>query len=158
MCSLRFENNLLTFEGVRFASISKKTPLSKLSFAFVSLALPLLHENTIWTSCQPPPHSLFLSITIPSFTLLVSLFFTYLSFLLPNFSFSLFSLLPSSWHWQHSAQFTCSWALQRRVRAAHKRVALPKPMSILHMSAFHCFQNSVYCTCASFFAIQTAFS
>ncbi len=42
MCSLRFENNLLTFEGVRFASISKKTPLSKLSFAFVSLALPLL--------------------------------------------------------------------------------------------------------------------
>ncbi len=42
MCSLRFENNLLTIEGVRFASISKKTPLSKLSFAFVSLALPLL--------------------------------------------------------------------------------------------------------------------
>jgi hypothetical protein len=42
MCSLRFENNLLTIEDVRFASISKKTPLSKLSFAFVSLALPLL--------------------------------------------------------------------------------------------------------------------
>jgi hypothetical protein len=42
MCSLRFENNLLTIEGVRFASISKKTPLSKLSLAFVSLALPLL--------------------------------------------------------------------------------------------------------------------
>jgi hypothetical protein len=42
MCSLRFENNLLTIEGVCFASISKKTPLSKLSFAFVSLALPLL--------------------------------------------------------------------------------------------------------------------
>jgi hypothetical protein len=42
MCSLRFENNLLAIEGVRFASISKKTPLSKLSFAFVSLALPLL--------------------------------------------------------------------------------------------------------------------
>ncbi len=42
MCSLRFENNLLTSEGVRFASISKKTPLSKLSFAFVSLTLPLL--------------------------------------------------------------------------------------------------------------------
>ncbi len=42
MCSLRFENNLLSFEGVRFASISKKTLLSKLSFAFVSLALPLL--------------------------------------------------------------------------------------------------------------------
>ena len=37
-----FRNNLLTIEGVRFASISKKTPLSKLSFAFVSLALPLL--------------------------------------------------------------------------------------------------------------------
>jgi hypothetical protein len=45
MCSLRFENNLLTFEGVRFASISKKTPISKLSFAFVSLALPLLMTN-----------------------------------------------------------------------------------------------------------------
>jgi hypothetical protein len=42
MCSLRFENNLLSSEGVRFASISKKTLLSKLSFAFVSLALPLL--------------------------------------------------------------------------------------------------------------------
>jgi hypothetical protein len=42
MCSLRFENNLLTIEGVRFGSISKKTPFSKLSFAFVSLALPLL--------------------------------------------------------------------------------------------------------------------
>ncbi len=37
-----FENNLLTIKGVRFASISKKTLLSKLSFAFVSLALPLL--------------------------------------------------------------------------------------------------------------------
>jgi hypothetical protein len=45
MCSLRFENNLLTIEGVRFASISKKTPISKLSFAFVSLALPLL---SVW--------------------------------------------------------------------------------------------------------------
>jgi hypothetical protein len=43
MCSLRFENNLLTIKGVRFASISKKTPLSKLSFAFVSLALLLLN-------------------------------------------------------------------------------------------------------------------
>jgi hypothetical protein len=42
MCSLRFENNLLTVEDVRCASISKRTPLSKLSFAFVSLALPLL--------------------------------------------------------------------------------------------------------------------
>ncbi len=42
MSSLRFENNLLTVEAVRFASISKKTPLSKLSFAFVLLALPLL--------------------------------------------------------------------------------------------------------------------
>ncbi len=37
MCSLRFENNLLTVEA-----ISKKTPFSKLSFAFVLLALPLL--------------------------------------------------------------------------------------------------------------------
>ncbi len=42
MCSLHFENNLLSIEGVRFASISKKTLLSKLSFAYVSLALPLL--------------------------------------------------------------------------------------------------------------------
>jgi hypothetical protein len=41
MCSLRFKNNLLTIEGVRFASISKKTPLSKLSFAFVSLTTRL---------------------------------------------------------------------------------------------------------------------
>jgi hypothetical protein len=50
MCLLRFENNLLTIEGVRFASISKKTPLSKLSFAFVSLALPLLiPTNTVHT-------------------------------------------------------------------------------------------------------------
>jgi hypothetical protein len=50
MCSLRLENNLLTIEGVRFASISKKTPLSKLLFAFVSLALPLLpmtEEHTV---------------------------------------------------------------------------------------------------------------
>jgi hypothetical protein len=46
MCSLRFENNLLTFEGVRFASISKKTPVSKHSFAFVSLALPLLEGRS----------------------------------------------------------------------------------------------------------------
>jgi hypothetical protein len=45
MCLLCFENNLLTSEGVRFASISKKTPLSKLSFAFVSLALPFLHHG-----------------------------------------------------------------------------------------------------------------
>jgi hypothetical protein len=42
MCSLRFENIFLSSEGVRFSSISKKTQLSKLSFAFVSLALPLL--------------------------------------------------------------------------------------------------------------------
>ncbi len=54
MCSLRFENNLLSSEGVHFASIWKKTLLSKLSFAFVLLALPLLvpgptyfsHNNT----------------------------------------------------------------------------------------------------------------
>ncbi len=52
MCSLRFENNLLTVEGVRFASISKKTPLLKLSFAFVSLALPLL-----FTSCSGGAYS-----------------------------------------------------------------------------------------------------
>jgi hypothetical protein len=48
MCSLRFENNFLTVEGVRFASIWKKTPLSKLSFAFVSLALPLLITSYIF--------------------------------------------------------------------------------------------------------------
>jgi hypothetical protein len=42
MCSLPFENNLLTIEGVHFALILKKTPLSKLLFAFVSVALPLL--------------------------------------------------------------------------------------------------------------------
>jgi hypothetical protein len=51
MCSLRLENNLLTIAGVRFVSISKKTPLSKPSFAFVSLALPLLvipmHHNLV---------------------------------------------------------------------------------------------------------------
>ncbi len=50
MCSLRFEDNVLTIEGVRFASISKKTPLSKLSFAFVSLALLLLDNNTAVSS------------------------------------------------------------------------------------------------------------
>ncbi len=50
MCSLRFENNLLSSEDVRFASISKKTLLSKLSFAFVSLALPLLLVITWYTS------------------------------------------------------------------------------------------------------------
>ncbi len=37
---------MLIIEGVPFASISKKTPLSKLSFAFVSLALPLLVHIT----------------------------------------------------------------------------------------------------------------
>jgi hypothetical protein len=46
MCSLRLENNVLTIEGVRFASIWKKTPLSKLSFALVSLALLLLDLTT----------------------------------------------------------------------------------------------------------------
>jgi hypothetical protein len=52
MCSLRFENNLLTIEGVRFASISKNTPLSKLSFAFVSLSLPLLESTNSATSAS----------------------------------------------------------------------------------------------------------
>ncbi len=47
LCSLRCENNFLTIECVRFASISKKTPLSKLSFAFVSISLPLLGCNQI---------------------------------------------------------------------------------------------------------------
>jgi hypothetical protein len=53
MCSLRFENNFLSSEGVRFASISKKTLLSKISFAFVSLALPLLVPTT-FEYCETP--------------------------------------------------------------------------------------------------------
>jgi hypothetical protein len=48
MCSLRFENNLLTIEGVLFTLIWKKTPLSKLSFAFVSLALPFLEGRLLY--------------------------------------------------------------------------------------------------------------
>jgi hypothetical protein len=40
--SLHFENNLLTINGVRFSSISEKTLLLKLSFAFISISLPLL--------------------------------------------------------------------------------------------------------------------
>jgi hypothetical protein len=51
MCSLRFENNLFTIEGVHFASISKKTPLSKLSFASVLLALPLLVASANHSYC-----------------------------------------------------------------------------------------------------------
>jgi hypothetical protein len=39
---LRFKNNFLTIECVCFTSISKKTPLSKLSLAFGSISLPLL--------------------------------------------------------------------------------------------------------------------
>jgi hypothetical protein len=66
MCSLRFENNLFTIEGVRFASISKKTPLSKLSFAFVSLSLPLLGSfifasktsMLVWCSLKPAENEL----------------------------------------------------------------------------------------------------
>jgi hypothetical protein len=59
MCSLRFENNYLTVECVRFASISKKKTLSKFSFAFVSISLPLLSlaeysftqdPNKLWRS------------------------------------------------------------------------------------------------------------
>jgi hypothetical protein len=48
MCSLHFENNVLAIEGVRFTSI-KKTPLSKLSFAFVSISLPLLISGVVDT-------------------------------------------------------------------------------------------------------------
>ncbi len=62
MCSLRFENNLLTIEGVRFASISKKTPLSKLSFALVSLALPLLGITS--RKCHKTINVLYSSIAI----------------------------------------------------------------------------------------------
>jgi hypothetical protein len=65
MCSLRFENNFLTIEGVRFALISKKTPLSKLSFALVSLALPLLLQRAVQllevSTLQGPKLSLDLS-------------------------------------------------------------------------------------------------
>jgi hypothetical protein len=56
MCSLRFKNNLFSIKGVRFALISKKTPLSKLSFAFVSLALPLLVFTLFNTSSPAAPH------------------------------------------------------------------------------------------------------
>ena len=45
MCSLCFKNNLLTIEVVHFASISKKATLSKLSFAFVLISLPLLAQK-----------------------------------------------------------------------------------------------------------------
>jgi hypothetical protein len=55
MCSLRFENNLLSSEGVRFASISKKTLISKLSFAFVSLALPLLQLCILYQTVLQKP-------------------------------------------------------------------------------------------------------
>jgi hypothetical protein len=57
MCSLRIENNLFTIKGVRFASISKKTPLSKLSFAFVSLALPLLIKGLGETGLRKKPEA-----------------------------------------------------------------------------------------------------
>ena len=43
---------MLTIEGVRFASISKKTPLSKLSFAFVLLALTLLGWTRCWGAAE----------------------------------------------------------------------------------------------------------
>ena len=52
------ENYLLTIEGVRFASISKKTSLSKLSLRFVSLrlastlVLPLMFLN-VFTLQRP---------------------------------------------------------------------------------------------------------
>jgi hypothetical protein len=62
MCSLRFENNLLTIEGVRFALISKKTSLSKLSLAFVSLALPLLNIFIYIGCIKPKNHLMLLSL------------------------------------------------------------------------------------------------
>ncbi len=65
MCSLRFENNFLTIEGVRFASISKKTPFSKLSFAFVSLALPLL-EGSLYNGIFTFPDSSYYPIEMQS--------------------------------------------------------------------------------------------
>ncbi len=48
MCSLRFENNLLTIEGV--ASLRLISPLSKLWFPFVSLALPLLVQLALFSN------------------------------------------------------------------------------------------------------------
>ena len=74
MCSLRFENNMLSSEGVRFASISKKTQLLKLSFAFVSLALPLLACTYNVTLFAPLPMSRVLSMFVsPSILHLLSL-------------------------------------------------------------------------------------
>ncbi len=40
MCSLRFENNLLTIEGVRFASIEENTIIEAfVRFRFASVAI-----------------------------------------------------------------------------------------------------------------------
>jgi hypothetical protein len=52
MCLLRFKNNFLTIKYVRFASILKKTPLLKLTFAFVSIWFPLLYKQLKICSCQ----------------------------------------------------------------------------------------------------------
>jgi hypothetical protein len=40
MCWFSFESNLLTIEDVRFALISKKTPLLKLCFTSVAITTP----------------------------------------------------------------------------------------------------------------------
>jgi hypothetical protein len=64
MCALHFENNFHTIEGVRFASISKKTPLSKLSFAFVSLVLPLLVCFKGWLRVYYGPNFLLSKLSI----------------------------------------------------------------------------------------------
>jgi hypothetical protein len=56
MCLLRFENNLLTIEGVRFIWISKKAPLTKLWFIFVSILLPFLVPFIFMPCCHLPQH------------------------------------------------------------------------------------------------------
>ncbi len=48
MCLLCFKNNLLTIECVRFTSILKKSILSNLSIAFVSLSLPFLEGKLLY--------------------------------------------------------------------------------------------------------------
>jgi hypothetical protein len=46
MCSLRFENNFLTIEGVRFPSISKNIE-AFVRFRFASVAITRSYNDTI---------------------------------------------------------------------------------------------------------------
>jgi hypothetical protein len=75
MCSLRFENNFLTIEhvrfrfenicltieGVRFASISKKTPLS-FRFASVAITNPIITFVLAQQKKQPRMKSVLLTL------------------------------------------------------------------------------------------------